>query len=65
MEVLGSRTTREPFLYVTAMNNAPADPLSWYWEIPIVTRVYLTVAFATTVSQQKSEFRTDGSAAST
>ncbi|CAM9939603.1 unnamed protein product [Ascophyllum nodosum] len=30
------------------MNNAPADPLSWYYDIPIVTRVYLTGAFMTT-----------------
>lgn len=32
------------------MNNAPADPLSWYYDIPIATRVYLTGAFVTTVS---------------
>lgn len=32
------------------MNNAPADPLSWYYDIPVVTRVYLTGAFVTTVS---------------
>lgn len=32
------------------MNNAPADPLSWYYDIPVVTRVYLTAAFVTTVS---------------
>lgn len=32
------------------MNNAPADPLSWYYDIPVVTRVYLTGAFMTTVS---------------
>lgn len=32
------------------MNNAPADPLSWYYDIPIVTRIYLTAAFVTTVS---------------
>ncbi|CAN0191227.1 unnamed protein product, partial [Discosporangium mesarthrocarpum] len=30
------------------MNNAQVDPLSWYYEIPIVTRVYLTAAFLTT-----------------
>lgn len=32
------------------MNNAPADPLSWFYDIPVVTRVYLTAAFVTTVS---------------
>lgn len=31
------------------MNNAPTDPLSWYYDIPVVTRVYLTGAFVTTV----------------
>ena len=39
------------------MNNAPADPLSWYYDIPIVTRVYLTGAFMTTVSEIVSDKR--------
>ncbi|CAM9308785.1 unnamed protein product [Ectocarpus sp. 8 AP-2014] len=34
------------------MNNAPADPLSWYYDIPVVTRVYLTAAFVTTAMCQ-------------
>lgn len=36
------------------MNNAPADPLSWYYDIPIVTRLYLTLAFMTTVRACRS-----------
>ena len=38
----------------STMNNAPADPLSWYYDIPVVTRVYLTAAFITTVSTLSS-----------
>ncbi|CAM9458785.1 unnamed protein product, partial [Hapterophycus canaliculatus] len=34
------------------MNNAPVDPLSWYYDIPIVTRIYLTAAFVTTAMCQ-------------
>ena len=35
------------------MNNAPTDPLSWYYDIPVVTRVYLTGAFLTTVRAER------------